>query len=136
MKGITRIATRVMLVFLVFVASNTMFFSSPAIAYTSTPHIDYKTLTEVIKSDLPVIVFFNADWCGECRSIAPIVNSIANDYVNKVEVYGFNIDDYPEITKIYGIKRIPTVALFKNGDKVNQVVGLSNRDVLVKSFGI
>lgn len=79
--------------------------------------------SEVLSSSLPVLVDFWAVWCAPCRMIAPVVAEIANEYVGKLKVARLNVDENQEISARYGIMSIPTLALFKGGVIVDQVVG-------------
>ena len=78
---------------------------------------------EVLKSDTPVIVDFWAEWCAPCRAIAPIVKDLATQYGDKVKVVKMNIDESPQTPGTYGIRSIPTVLAFKNGEVVSQLTG-------------
>jgi thioredoxin 1 len=79
--------------------------------------------TEVLSSLLPVLVDFWAPWCAPCRMIAPVVAEIANEYAGKLKVARLNVDENQEISARYGVMSIPTLALFKGGVVVDQVVG-------------
>ena len=74
--------------------------------------------TEVLKSELPVLVDFFADWCGPCKMMAPIVESLAESYEGKVKIGKLNIDDEMEIAQRYRVMSIPTFIIFKGGQKV------------------
>jgi thioredoxin 1 len=78
--------------------------------------------SEVLSSSLPVLVDFWAVWCVHCTTIAPVVAEIANDYAGKLKVARLNVDENQEIANRYGIKSLPTLALFKGGVVVDQVV--------------
>ncbi|HTY23669.1 MAG TPA: thioredoxin [Desulfomonilaceae bacterium] len=78
---------------------------------------------EVLKSDLPALVDFWATWCGPCRTVGPIVEELATEYEGKVKVAKLNVDDNKETPAKYGIRGIPTLILFKNGQVVDQIVG-------------
>jgi len=79
--------------------------------------------SEVLSSQLPVLVDFWAAWCAPCRMVAPVVAEIANDYTGKLKVARLNVDENQEIAARYGIMSIPTLALFKGGVVVDQVIG-------------
>lgn len=79
--------------------------------------------TEVLKSDIPVLVDFWATWCGPCRMLAPIIAEIAGEYAGKVKVGKVDVDAQPELAAKFGIVSIPTLMLFKNGEVVAQSLG-------------
>lgn len=78
---------------------------------------------EVLKSDVPVLIDFWAGWCMPCKMIAPIIDQLADQHVGKVKVAKVDVDANPEIAARYSIMSIPAVFLFKNGEKVDQLVG-------------
>ncbi|MBI5683325.1 MAG: thioredoxin TrxA [Deltaproteobacteria bacterium] len=78
---------------------------------------------EILKSDMPALVDFWATWCAPCRAIAPIVEEMAETYAGKIKVAKMNVDDNPATPGKYGVRGIPTLILFKNGQVVDQVVG-------------
>ena len=79
--------------------------------------------TEVLKSKLPVLVDFWAEWCGPCKMIGPIVEEIAGDYAGKVKVGKVNVDFNNQVAMQYGIRGIPALLVFKGGAVANQIVG-------------
>jgi thioredoxin 1 len=87
---------------------------------------------EVLKSAEPVLVDFTATWCGPCKALAPIVEKLAEDSGGKYKVGKLDIDDAPGITKRYGVRGVPTVLVFKGGEKIDQHVGVTNRETLLK----
>ncbi|BAZ84651.1 thioredoxin [Dolichospermum compactum] len=78
---------------------------------------------KVIDSDVPVLVDFWAPWCGPCRMVAPVVDEIATQYGEQLKVVKVNTDENPQIASQYGIRSIPTLMIFKDGQKVDMVVG-------------
>ncbi|MFN6131720.1 MAG: thioredoxin [Synechococcaceae cyanobacterium] len=78
---------------------------------------------DVLKSNVPVLVDFWAPWCGPCRMVSSTVDEIAQDFAGKLKVYKLNTDENPQVASQYGIRSIPTLMLFKNGVKVDTVVG-------------
>jgi thioredoxin 1 len=92
--------------------------------------------SEVLKSDVPVLVDFTATWCGPCKALAPIIDKVADEFEGKVKVGKVDIDDAPAIATKYGIRSVPTVLVFKNGEKTSQNVGLTTRDKLVGLLGV
>jgi thioredoxin 1 len=85
----------------------------------------------VIKSDKPVIVDFWAEWCGPCRMIAPIVEEIASDYAGSVVVTKCDVDNSPQVANRFGIRNIPTILFFKNGQIADKQVGAVPKNNLV-----
>ena len=79
--------------------------------------------SEVVNSDVPVLVDFWAPWCGPCRAIAPMVEEISASYAGKIKVGKMNVDENQSTTMKFGIRSIPTLIMFKGGEAVDQIIG-------------
>ncbi len=79
--------------------------------------------TDVLQANIPVLVDFWAEWCGPCKSIAPMLEEVAAEYQGKVRIVKINVDDNPETPRKYGVRGIPTLMLFKDGEVVQTKVG-------------
>ncbi len=88
--------------------------------------------SEVINSPVPVLVDFWAPWCGPCRIIAPVVEKLAGEFAGQIKVGKLNTDDNPGVSMRYGIRAIPTIMMFKNGEVVDTRVGVQPEDSLRK----
>ncbi len=94
-------------------------------------HVDDSTFEdEIIKSDKPALVDLWAPWCGPCNAIAPIVAEIAEEYKDKIKVAKLNVDESPGTATNYGVRSIPTLLLFKDGQIKDTLVGLVSKDRL------
>ncbi len=89
---------------------------------------------EALNSDKPVMVDFWAEWCGPCRMVGPIVEEVAKEYGDKALVGKLNVDNNPGIAQKYGIRSIPTILFFKNGEIVDRQVGAVPKAALVKKL--
>ena len=89
---------------------------------------------EVINTDKPVLVDFWAEWCGPCKMIAPVVEELAGDYDGKAVVGKLDVDSNPEISAKYGIRSIPTLLVFKNGEIVDKQVGAVSKNALAQKL--
>ena len=95
---------------------------------------DENFATEVLKSPLPVLLDLWAPWCGPCRAIAPIVDELAGEYAGKLKVVKMNVDENPRTPSRYGVRGIPNLILFKNGEVQQQIVGAVPRAHLIKAI--
>jgi thioredoxin 1 len=89
---------------------------------------------EVLKSDLPVLADFWAEWCGPCKMIAPVVDEIAGEYDGKLKIGKVDVDTQQAVAMKYGIRSIPTLLLFKDGKVVEQIIGAAPKKMLVEKI--
>ena len=88
----------------------------------------------MLKSSVPVLVDYWAPWCGPCRMIAPLVDEISEEYGERVKVVKLNTDEAPKIASEYGIRSIPTVMIFKDGKKLDTVIGAVPKATLTQTL--
>jgi thioredoxin 1 len=89
---------------------------------------------EVVQNAKPVIVDYWAEWCGPCRQVAPVLEEIAKEHADKIDVVKLNIEENPQTAQKYGIMLIPTLNVFAGGEVVKQVVGAKSKSALLKEL--
>ncbi|HXF20349.1 MAG TPA: thioredoxin [Streptosporangiaceae bacterium] len=89
---------------------------------------------EVVQNAKPVIVDYWAEWCGPCRQVSPVLEEIAKEHADKIDVVKLNIEENPQTAQKYGIMLIPTLNVFSGGEVVKQVVGAKSKSALLKEL--
>ncbi|QUX29183.1 thioredoxin [Nocardiopsis akebiae] len=89
---------------------------------------------EVLSSDKPVLVDFWADWCGPCKQMAPVLDKLAEEHGDKIEVVKINTDQNPETPRSYNVLSLPTMNLYKDGEVVKQIIGAKPKRLLEKEL--
>jgi thioredoxin 1 len=89
---------------------------------------------DVLKNEKPVVVDYWAEWCGPCRMVGPVLEEIATEHADKIDVVKINIEENPEVAKRYRILQIPTLNVFSGGEVVKQIIGAKPKSALLRDL--
>ena len=90
--------------------------------------------TDVLKNPKPVLVDYWAEWCGPCKMVAPVLDAIAEEHGDKIDIVKLNVDENPGVTRKYGILNIPTLGVFQGGEVVKELVGARSKSALLREL--
>lgn len=91
--------------------------------------------SEVLKSEIPVLVDFYAEWCGPCKMMAPVISELAKEFKGKWKIGKCNVDDSADLSQRYGIQSIPSLLFFKNGEAYDKLMGFQSTDAVKAKLG-
>ncbi len=89
---------------------------------------------EVIKTSTPVLVDFSAEWCGPCKMMGPVIEDLANEYAGKAKITKIDVDVNPQTTSKYGVRSLPTLLIFKDGNVVDKIIGAVPKKVITEKL--
>ncbi len=95
---------------------------------------DATFVAEVLQSDKPVLVDFWAEWCGPCRQVSPVLDEIAGEYADKITVVKLNVDENPGVARDYQVMSLPTMSVFKGGQRVKDIIGARPKAAILREL--